>query len=133
MKSQAAVDQVVTVIAEVPGGKVKLEFEKKGELLVSKTPLPEGDKYTIVVQVKTSAEAKPKNFRGRFYHGLLPAEENARRSMSHAEISFAESKSRAVGSRPHCSRTSCMMVPKSRLFHSPRPPWRSLIFKTCLR
>ena len=66
MKSQAAVDQVVTVIAEVPGGKVKLEFEKKGEFLVSKMPLPEGGNYTIVVQVKTSAEAKSKNFRVPF-------------------------------------------------------------------
>ena len=66
MKAQPAADQVVTATAEVPTGKLKLEFEKKGELLVSKTPLPEGDNYTIVVQVKTSAETKSKNFRVPF-------------------------------------------------------------------
>ena len=44
-------------------GKAKLEFEKKGNLLVSKTTLPAGEHYTIVVQVKPSADGKPKNFR----------------------------------------------------------------------
>ena len=63
MKAQPAAAQIITATAEAPTGKVKLEFEKKGELLVSKTPLPEGDKYTIVVQVKATAEAKSKNFR----------------------------------------------------------------------
>ncbi len=63
MKAQPAAAQVVTATAEAPSGKVKLEFEKKGDLLVSKTPLPEGEHYTIVVQVKTAADAKAKNFR----------------------------------------------------------------------
>jgi hypothetical protein len=55
--------QTVTATAEAPSGKQKLEFEKKGDLLVSKTPLPEGEHYTVVVQVKPTADAKPKNFR----------------------------------------------------------------------
>ncbi len=55
--------QTVTATAEAPGGKQKLEFEKKGDLLVSKTPLPEGELYTVVVQVKPTADAKPKNYR----------------------------------------------------------------------
>jgi len=63
MKPQPAADQVVTATAEAPAGKVKLEFDKKAELLVSKAPLPEGENYTVVVQVKPTADAKPKNFR----------------------------------------------------------------------
>ena len=63
MKPQPAAAQEVTATAEAPTGKVKLEFEKKGDLLVSKTPLPAGEHYTIVVQVKPTADAKPKNFR----------------------------------------------------------------------
>ena len=55
--------QTVTAIAEAKGGKAKLEFEKKGDLLVSKTALPEGNGYTVVVQVRSTTEASPKNFR----------------------------------------------------------------------
>jgi hypothetical protein len=62
-KQQPPADQVVTATAEAPGGKKKLEFEKKGDLLVSKEPLPEGEHYNIVVQAKEKADAKPKNFR----------------------------------------------------------------------
>ena len=63
MKAQPASAQVVTATAEAPSGKAKLDFEKKGNLLVSKAPLPDGEGYTVVVQVKADAEAKPKNFR----------------------------------------------------------------------
>ena len=63
MNAQPPADQVVTAIAEAPSGKVKLGFEKKGGLLVSKAPLPAGELYTIVVQVRPTADAKPKNFR----------------------------------------------------------------------
>jgi len=62
-KQQPAADQVVTATAEAPGAKTKLEFEKKGDLLVSKAPLPAGEGYQVVVQAKSGAEAKPKNFR----------------------------------------------------------------------
>ena len=62
MKAQTPTTEVVAAIAEAPSGKAKLEFEKKGNLLVSKTPLA-GEHYTIVVQVKTAADAKSKNFR----------------------------------------------------------------------
>ena len=63
MKAQPAAAQVVTATAEAPSGKAKLEFEKKGDLLVSKAPLPEGEGYQVVVQVKTTPDAKSKNFR----------------------------------------------------------------------
>ena len=63
MKAQAPATEVVTGTAEAPSGKVKLEFEKKDKLLVSKTPLPAGEHYTIVIQIKASPDAKAKNFR----------------------------------------------------------------------
>lgn len=63
MKAQPSSAQVVTASAEAPGGKAKIEFEKKGDLLVSKSPLPAGDGYQVVVQVKTAADTKAKNFR----------------------------------------------------------------------
>jgi len=56
-------DQVLTATAEAPSGKKKLSFDKKGDLLVSTEPLPEGEHYNVVVQVKENADAKPKNFR----------------------------------------------------------------------
>ena len=62
-KQQPAAAQVIIATAEAPGAKTKLEFEKKGDLLVSKTPLPAGEGYQVVVQAKTTADAKPKNFR----------------------------------------------------------------------
>lgn len=62
-KQQPAVAQAVTATAEAPSGKTKLEFAKKGDLLVSQNPLPEGEGYQVVVQVKPAPEAKSKNFR----------------------------------------------------------------------
>ena len=62
-KKQPVAAQVIVATAEAPGAKTKLEFEKKGDLLVSKVPLPAGEGYQVVVQAKTSADAKAKNFR----------------------------------------------------------------------
>ena len=55
--------QTVTVIADAKDGKATVEFEKKGDVLVSRTKLPAGDSYNVVVQFKRSADAKPQNFR----------------------------------------------------------------------
>ena len=55
--------QSVTVIAEAPTGKTTIEFEKKGDVLVSKSKLPEGNAYNVVVQFRQTAEARPQNFR----------------------------------------------------------------------
>jgi hypothetical protein len=63
MKPVAATTQNVTVLADAKDGKAKLEFDKKGNSLVSKTKLPEGDGYNVVVQFKQTAEVKPQNFR----------------------------------------------------------------------
>jgi hypothetical protein len=62
-KKQAVAAQVFAATAEAPSGKAKLEFEKKGDLLVSKTSLPAGEGYQVVVQGKKAADAKPKVFR----------------------------------------------------------------------
>jgi hypothetical protein len=56
-------DQSVTVIADGKDGKQKIEFERKGDALVSKAKLPEGDANNVVVQLKQTADAKPQNFR----------------------------------------------------------------------
>jgi hypothetical protein len=63
MKPVAVTTQNVTVIADAKSGKAKLEFEKKGDVLVSKTKLPEGDGYNVVVQFKQTTDAKPVNLR----------------------------------------------------------------------
>ena len=66
LKPVPAADQRVTVIADAKDGKVRLEFEKKGDVLVSKGKLPEGDGYNLVVQIKQAPDAKPQNFRIKF-------------------------------------------------------------------
>ena len=63
MKPVAVTTQTVTVQADAKDGKAKLEFEKKGDSLVSKTKLPEGDGYNVVVQFKQTADGKPQNIR----------------------------------------------------------------------
>lgn len=63
MKPVAATTQTLTVIADAKSGKATLEFEKKGDSLVSKTKLPDGEGYNVVVQFKQTADAKPQNFR----------------------------------------------------------------------
>ncbi len=56
-----ATTQSVVVYADAKSGRAKLELEKKGDVLVSKTPVPEGDGYNVMVQLKSSSDAKPRN------------------------------------------------------------------------
>jgi hypothetical protein len=63
LKAVPATEQSATVIADASGAKTKLDFEKKGDVLVSKTKLPVGGDYNVVVQLKGKADAKPQNFR----------------------------------------------------------------------
>jgi hypothetical protein len=67
LKPVAPGEQVVNAVAEAKTGKVKLEFEKTAAGFVSKQPLPEGDDYTVVVQIRDAAGAKPKNHRVLFH------------------------------------------------------------------
>lgn len=66
LKAVPAAEQAATVIAEAKGGKTKIEFKKKGDVLVSKAPLPEGNDYIVVVQLRAKADAKPQNFRIKY-------------------------------------------------------------------
>lgn len=63
LKPVAPGDQVIAVTAEPKSGRAKLDLEKTASGFVSKTALPEGEPYRVVVQVKSSADAKPQNFR----------------------------------------------------------------------
>ncbi len=63
MKPVPVAAQTVTLIADTKEGKTNVEFEKKGDVLVSKTNLPDGDGYNLVLQFKQTADTKPQNFR----------------------------------------------------------------------
>lgn len=67
LKPVAPSGQVVSAVAEAKTGKVNLAFAAKDGALVSSAPLPEGDGYRIVVQVRDSAQGKPKNYRVEFH------------------------------------------------------------------
>lgn len=68
MKPVPAESQVVVVIAEKDGSKTQIDFEKKGEVLSSKEPLPESS--NLVVQFRQTADAKPSNFRFKLDEGI---------------------------------------------------------------
>jgi hypothetical protein len=70
MKPAAPTTQEVKVIAEAKTGKATLEFEKTGDGFLSKTVLPDGDGYRVVVQIKNEAAAKPQNYRVDFHTEL---------------------------------------------------------------
>lgn len=53
----------VTVTAEAPSGRVSLPLALKDAALVSTEPLPAGDPYRVVVQVRAAPGARPSNFR----------------------------------------------------------------------
>jgi hypothetical protein len=72
LKPVAPTEQIVNVIAEAESGKAKLELEKTGTGFISKTALPEGDGYMIVVQIKSSPSAKNQNFRVPFHSESCP-------------------------------------------------------------
>jgi hypothetical protein len=63
LKPVAPTDQVVAVTAEPAGGRTAMELERTATGFLSKAPLPAGEPYRVVVQVRASAGAKPRNFR----------------------------------------------------------------------
>ena len=65
----APADQQVTVIASGKEKK-KLQLEKKDDALVSTEPLPKGDGYGLVVQVRPNADSRPENFRFTFLNHI---------------------------------------------------------------
>lgn len=75
LKPVTPAEQTAVVIAEAPSGKVKLDLQKDGVVLTSAEALPEGDGYTIVVQLKSAPDAKNQNFR-IVYHAEVCGECN---------------------------------------------------------
>lgn len=67
LKPATLTGQVVSATAEAKTGKVKLDFVEKNGALVSTAKLPEGDDYNVVVQIRDSASARPKNYRVLFH------------------------------------------------------------------
>ena len=67
LKPVTATGQIVTTTVEAKSGKATLSFSPKDGALVSTAPLPEGDGYRVVVQVRDSATAKPKNYRLEYH------------------------------------------------------------------
>ena len=63
MKPVAPDAQTATVIAEAPAGKTKLELAVRDGALASSEPLPDGEGYRVVVQIRATPDAKPQNFR----------------------------------------------------------------------
>lgn len=63
LKPVAPAAQVVAVTAEPKEGRVKLELTKGETGFVSAAPLPAGEPYRVVVQLRATPEAKPQNFR----------------------------------------------------------------------
>jgi hypothetical protein len=63
MKAIPVQDQAAMLTVDAKSGKKKIEMEKKGGALASKSPLPKSDGYNVVVQIKATPDAKPKNFR----------------------------------------------------------------------
>lgn len=63
------IKQQVTVIA-TGEKKKKLTLEKKGDALVSIEPLPKGDGYGLVIQVRPDADSRPENFRFTFLNHI---------------------------------------------------------------
>ena len=63
MKPLPPAEQSVSLVAQAPSGKATLEFEKSGDSFISKTPLPEGDGYMTILQLKPKPDAKSQNLR----------------------------------------------------------------------
>ena len=63
LKPVPAAAQTASLVVNAKGGKQQVEFEKKGDVLVSKTPIADGDAPPVVLQLKSAANAKPQNFR----------------------------------------------------------------------
>jgi hypothetical protein len=60
-------DREVNVIAQAETGRAKLEFTKSANSFTSTQSLPEGDGYTVVVQIREKTGARPTNHRVVFH------------------------------------------------------------------
>lgn len=67
MKPVPVTTQTAVVYADNKSGRVKLDFEKKGDVLVSKGPLPEGDGYAVMVQLKATPDGAAKSYKVNYH------------------------------------------------------------------
>jgi hypothetical protein len=58
--------RTASVFAQTEGGRQEVALEAKGDLLVSKEPLPKPEGYTLVIQLRSAADAKPSNTRVKY-------------------------------------------------------------------
>ncbi len=63
LKPVAVEEQSVSVVTKAEGKKTTLDFEKKGDALVSKGSLPKEHALNLVVQFKQAPNDKARNFR----------------------------------------------------------------------
>jgi hypothetical protein len=56
-------EQAVQVTAEAPGDRTRLTMEKTSASFRSREPLPAGEPYRVVVQIRPTPDARPMNFR----------------------------------------------------------------------
>jgi hypothetical protein len=63
LKPVAIGEQVVTFTAEPAAGKTRIELKREGEAFKSQIPLPAGEGYNLVVQIRSKPGVKPQNFR----------------------------------------------------------------------
>lgn len=63
LKPVPVADQKVVVIADSKEGKKQIKFERKGDVLMSTSNLPDDHGVNLVVQITQAPEATPQNFR----------------------------------------------------------------------
>ena len=56
-KTVPLAEQTVSIIGGDRANPTKLELEKKGDVLVSKNTLPDGNDFPVVIQIKTTPDA----------------------------------------------------------------------------
>jgi hypothetical protein len=72
MKVVSPGERTVTLFAEAKSGKVKIDFEAKGDTLIGKKKLPEGNPYNLVLQFRANPSAKPTNARVNYNTEICP-------------------------------------------------------------
>lgn len=65
-KPVAPGSRTATVFAQTEGGRQEVVLEAQGDVLVSKEALPKPEGYTLVVQTRSAADAKPTNTRIKY-------------------------------------------------------------------
>lgn len=68
MNPVPAGEQTAVLWVEAEGKRTKIEFEKQGDLLVAKQPLPEESGDRVMLQIKSAPDAKLQSFKIHLHH-----------------------------------------------------------------